>query len=237
MQKIELTVENQRIDGNLFIPENEGKNPGVIFLHGMTSSETKYIPMAQRLVDVGIAGMTINLRGHGTSEGSLDTLTVFDALIDVRMSYDFFVAQKGIDPERIGICGSSFGALLGIMLADERRVQSLLLRAPALYTDSMMRMYFNRLIAHEDTLFHEIANISGSAAIRVISKFSGSVLVVASENDEIIPMPIPYAIYDAATKAKKRAYEVMKGAPHSLKDEKQILGYTNRMIRWFKDTL
>jgi hypothetical protein len=243
MEKIHLENAGQRMDGNLFIPVSAGfnpagKHPGVILLHGLTSTEKRYIPMAQALESSGIAALTLNLRGHGTREGTLDSLSLPDNISDTTAAYDFFVAQKGVDPERIGICGSSYGSALAAAAADKRAVKSLLLRVPAAYTDKMMAMKFSAIMDDEKNIFHAISDLDKTQTIRAMSNFKGSLLIVASEKDDIIPMTIPQAYFDAAASANRKEFEVMADAPHSLSGrEDLLLDFTQRMVRWFAETL
>ena len=44
--------------------------------------------------------------------------------------------KRGVDAERIGVVGSSYGGYLAMLLASERNIHRLALRAPALYEDA-----------------------------------------------------------------------------------------------------
>jgi hypothetical protein len=236
MQKIHLVNEGQRIDGTLFIPDNNQKNPGVIFMHGLTSSEDKYIPIAKELMEQGITSMTVNMRGHGTSEGNIDSLTMLDNIRDAFLVYDFFIKQNGIDADRIGILGSSYGCVLASIVSEKRQVKSLVLRAPAAYTDEMMKMEFGLLLKKEKKVFHTLPYIKDTKIIKAISKFKGDLLIIASENDNIVPFSIPETIFNEASQAREKKLKIIKNATHRL-SEIQLKEFTSLAIEWFKKTL
>ncbi len=70
MKKFSINVAGQRVDGTFFVPDNENKNPGVIFFHGAESSEKRYIGMAEQLIKMELqlwplicVGMVVQARG------------------------------------------------------------------------------------------------------------------------------------------------------------------------------
>ena len=74
MERIQFLSSGQRIDGTLVTPKKtQDRNPGVVFFHGMTSSKKNYALIAEQLDQQGIVGMTLNIRGHGSSEGDFDS--------------------------------------------------------------------------------------------------------------------------------------------------------------------
>jgi len=137
------------------LPEGSNKPiPAVMTFHGMTSSETGYIPLASALSARGIAGLTVNMRGHGNSEGDFKTATVSEAVNDALAAYDFLTSQPGIDRNRIGVVGSSVGAILAALATERRSIASLVLRAPAAYTEQMMKISMAETMINEDRQFH-----------------------------------------------------------------------------------
>lgn len=238
MESVSFLSEGQRIDGTLTLPEKRAfKIPGVIFFPGMTSNQDGYISRAQRLAENGIAGLALSLRGHGTSEGNFNTLTIHDMVKDGLAAYDFLIEQEGIDPERIGICGTSVGADIACIVSKERPVQSLLLRAPALYSDQMMNMTFAQTMAAEDRLFNDLENLEHTPPLKAISIFEGSLLIVVSGNDLIVPARIPQAYFSHAAKTSKKEIVTIKGADHALQEENLRNIFVEKMVTWFSETL
>ena len=238
MEQIHFYSDGQRIDGSLVTPEKmRGNHPGVIFFHGMTSSERGYIPIAQRLAKKGIVAMTLSLRGHGSSEGDFNKLTVNDAVVDGFSAYDFFLQQDFVDKKRIGLCGTSVGAAVGSIMSSKREVKSLVLRVPATYTDKMMIMTYADIMADEGQLFQKIKNISDTLALKAISKFKGSLLVITSENDSVIPVTIPARYLSQTENAKKKKLIQISGATHNLLRGDWRKQFSDEVVKWFVKTL
>ena len=237
MEKIQIQNEGQRMDGTLFLAESVEVVPGVIFFHGLTSSEKRYLDMAERLSKQDISALTINMRGHGSSEGTLDSLQLTDNISDALAVYDFFASHSNIDATRIGICGSSYGSLLAAIVADQRPIKSLLLRAPAAYSSTMANTTFSELLQDERGIFKNL-DLDTLHGLTEIRSFSGSLFVVASEHDDIIPLSITQAYFDNATQAETKEFEVMIGAPHSLSSTPDLAElFTQKALRWFAEAL
>lgn len=156
-ERIRFDSSGQNIKGTIVTPEKmDNRTPGVIFFHGMTSSEVGYISIAHRLADSGIVGMTLSIRGHGDSEGNFDQLTVKDAVGDGLSAYDFFARYDFVDPKRIGLFGGSVGAATASFVSEVRNVSSLALRVPATYTPEMTKMTYKQLMADEGQIFQRM---------------------------------------------------------------------------------
>jgi dienelactone hydrolase len=204
-REISFTVDQEKINGHLVIPNEGGdRKPGIIFIHGMTSSEKGYLQLANDCAHKWIVWLTINLRWHEGSDGNFQTLTVRDLTNDGVAAYDFLARQEGIDTDRISICGTSVGAHVAMMVSAQRKVESLILRAPALYTEEMLGMTITEIMQWEGGLFHGITSLENTEALEIIKTFFGSVLLVVSENDQIIPRTIPDTIYQFAQSAKRK---------------------------------
>lgn len=237
MDAVTIQSTDQTMRGHLFVPEGTGKFPCVIFLHGLTSSETKYIPMAARLVQQGIAALTINLRGHGDSEGDFDNLCALDNIADTRAVYEYVVHHPNIDATKIGICTSSYGSVLATALLSTFAIKSMLLRVPVVYTHDMLSTKFPQIMQKETSIFYDIQDASNTPAIHAIKNFVGSLCVVASQDDNVVPQSMPRAYVDAAQKAARVEYDVMPNAPHSLQSIEDIETFTQKVVDWFTKTL
>jgi len=238
MQKVTFQSNGLSIHGTLVKPSSHEKPyPGIIIFHGMTSSEKGYIPLAEGLADQEIAGLAISMRGHGESDGDFNKATVAEAINDGIAAYDFLVSQPGIDANRIGLVGSSVGAILAAITSSQRTVQSIVFRAPAAYTTQMMQLSMAGTMLNESNQFHEITDLASTPAGKAITNFSGSLLVIASENDTMIPSKITKGYFYISRRLKQKEYFVIKNAPHQLKDQKQKQILFDKTVEWFKQTL
>jgi hypothetical protein len=237
-RKIQFSSGRQMVRGTLVVPKGrKGKCPGVIFFHGMTSSENSYIPIAEMLARRGVAALTLSIRGHGASDGDFSKLTVADGVQDGIAAYDFFAGQNEVDPSRIGLCGTSVGASIAACVSAERPVSSLVVRAPAAYDDAMMHMHYPAIMAAESHIFGDIKDPGKTPAIKAIACFAGDLLVITSENDAVIPVSISSRYFSGATQSHSRRQVVIAGATHRLDKEKWRKQFVDETIGWFVKTL
>jgi esterase/lipase len=238
MQKVQFLSEGKQIKGTLITPEKiKEKNPGVIFFHGLTSSEKGYIPYAEKLAEYGIVGLTLSVRGHGESEGDFTKLTVKDVIIDGLNAYDFFAKYEFIDPNRIGLLGKSIGGAIVSCVSAQRKVKSILLTMPAAYTDEMMRMPFSQIEPIVHKIFRNMDKISETKACQAIAKFEGDLLVVIGEKDDIVPLDVTSEYFNIAKKAHRKKKVITKDSLHVLEKVKWRKQFENEVIRWFVETL
>lgn len=238
MQEVSFLSDNLNIHAILVMPDNTTELiPGVIIFHGMTSSETGYIPLATKLTKHGVAVLAVTMRGHGKSDGDFHKSTVAEAISDALAAYDFIITQPGIDAKRIGMIGSSVGAILAGFATEQRPVRSVIFRAPAAYTKDMMQLSMAETMVNEGKQFHEIIDLASTPAGNAISKFTGSILVVASEDDVIIPLNISKSYVDIASHADKKELFIIDGATHTLTQPEWKETFNQKVVNWFKETL
>jgi len=103
------------LHGRLFGPAEQ--RPGVLFVHGLHSTQAGYAERAEALAEaIGAVCLTFDLGGHGESEGSQPSLSLADHIGDVVVAYDRLVAERDVDPGRIGVAGASYGGYLAAVL-------------------------------------------------------------------------------------------------------------------------
>jgi pimeloyl-ACP methyl ester carboxylesterase len=198
---------------------------GVLFVHGLGSDRSTNVERAQALADAhGTTSLAVDLRGHGASSGSLSAITPRQNLLDVVAAFDALLAQPDVETSRAGVCGASYGAYLSVLLTEQRDVARLLLRAPALYSDDSLDARLARRRAgssHDSPRF-----------VESLRHLSMPVLLVESENDEVIP-PSMIATYLAGQPAIDRV--VLDGAGHALTDPSWRRDYQRLLVDFFAD--
>lgn len=206
---------------------SDGRSAGVLFLHGWESSKAGYVPRAQAVeADCGAECLAFDLAGHG--EGAVRPASEFspaDHLDEAVARFDELAARKGGDPARIGVCGASYGAYLAALLAGERPVASLLLRAPALYPDTAIE-------APPRDRRTGVEQPADALALRNLAGFGGPVVLVESEHDEVIPHSVVEAYLDACPQAR---HELIAGAAHALREPAWNEAFLALVLAWARD--
>jgi pimeloyl-ACP methyl ester carboxylesterase len=231
MTVLEITFEsaNRRLHGRLFGHGSSSRQRrALLFVHGQGSSQHGYQNRAaaasQRLDAVCL---TFDLSGHGEDAPNLDRYSINDHLQDVIAGYDFLVSHQTVDPTRIGVCGASYGGLLSILLTDSRHVKRLLLRAPSLVGDAASQG--GRPAAVFDPLLRARKHLDSLAAL---AHYQGSVLIVESEKDEVIPHANIEAYLRSAPGSK---LQVIPNATHALTNPVWDAAFVTSITSWFKD--
>jgi hypothetical protein len=70
-----------------------------------------------------------------------------------------------------------------------------------------------------------------------IKNFSGKLLLIEHEKDEVIPHELVQSYYDNAIHARMREKKVIPNAPHALHAELFISQSINLVVDWFMRTL
>ena len=223
MREVKISSGNETLVGTLFDAPEDGftQKPAALLIHGWQSAQDRMFDMAEMLSQKsGITCLTIDLKGHGKSEGKIGEHSRRDFLDDVIAAYDFLVAQPNVDPSKIGVLGSSFGGYLAPLLISKRGVAWMVLRVPADYPDEGFETpKIPSAVDERSDVNHwrgQKRSCDSTAALRAVHEFHGKILIVESENDDLIPHQTIQNYVDAVSEKRDLQYELMKGAPHSL---------------------
>ena len=136
---------NLALEGVLSLPGGEAASAGVVVCHphplyGGTMDNNIVIAVCQALTHASIASLRFNFRGVGESQGFYsDGIGEQD---DVKAAIGCLISQEGVDPDRIGLCGYSFGAGVALDVATtDPRVKALALVSPILSPSSPVESY------------------------------------------------------------------------------------------------
>jgi pimeloyl-ACP methyl ester carboxylesterase len=95
------------------------RRPAFIILHGFGGNKDGHgqIVIAQQLTHWGYVTMRIDFRGCGESEGEHGRILCLDQVADTSNAISYLAHRPEVDPERIALVGSSFGAAVAIYTA------------------------------------------------------------------------------------------------------------------------
>lgn len=117
------------LEGVLWIPEGSGPLPAVVVCHphplyGGNMNVDIVHEVCVACGERGIASLRFNFRGVGKSGGQYDN--GIGEREDVKAVLSFLEGRPEIDPRRLGLCGYSFGTMVGFPVADaDERVRAL----------------------------------------------------------------------------------------------------------------
>jgi len=239
MEKIKITdLTGKTLSGTIMYPEGiEPNGKAVLFIHGWRSNQVGYIKRAKALAELGYICFVFDFRGHGESSGDIRKLTRQEFLADAMEAYDYLKNQEGVNPDKIGVFGSSFGGYIATLLTKKRPVRWLALRVPANYPDKGINDIPQNEYPREGTGTKEWRQqelrYGDTVALRALHEYPHEVLLIESEKDNVIPHQ---AIQINAVKDKSNlTYVVMEGIGHSLESEQSDQKFIQILTRWFGD--
>ena len=121
-RQVKFKSDGLTLNGVVAMPEGVApgeKRPAFLVLHGFGSTHNAgnvKTPCAM-LNKLGYATLRFDMRGCGDSEGEKGRLICLEQVEDARNALTFLAGEPGIDPERIGVMGSSFGAAVAVYTA------------------------------------------------------------------------------------------------------------------------
>ena len=126
-EEVSFFSEGLRIAAYLYKPKGwkagDSPSPAVISLHGYSGMKDVYgLDVPRRLSEEGYFVLAPDHRGFGVSEGERGRQRPLEQAQDTYDAISFMETVDGVDPERIGIYGTSFGGANAIWVAafDER---------------------------------------------------------------------------------------------------------------------
>src|SRR5690349_1080661 len=121
-QRVTFASDGLKLAGVVSLPGGLGsgeRRPGFIVMHGFGSnmecgSEVETSRMLNRL---GYITLRFDMRGCGLSEGERGRVICMEEVADASNALTFFQTHPNVEPTRIGMVGSSFGAAVSVYAA------------------------------------------------------------------------------------------------------------------------
>jgi pimeloyl-ACP methyl ester carboxylesterase len=117
--KVTIVSDGLKLAGVVRVPEGLApgeRRPAFIVLHGFGSNMNSHnvLEPCAMLERRGYVTLRFDMRGCGDSEGERGRILCLDQVADTRNALTFLARHPQVDPERIGLIGSSFGAAVAI---------------------------------------------------------------------------------------------------------------------------
>jgi dipeptidyl aminopeptidase/acylaminoacyl peptidase len=120
-RSISFFSEGVRLAGTLFAPgdlRSGERRAGIVLCHGYTGVRNLYLPdIATVLCEAGYVVLTFDYKGWGDSDGPKSRLAPYSRVIDAQSAVTWLGAQEIVDPERLGIYGTSYGGATVVWVA------------------------------------------------------------------------------------------------------------------------
>lgn len=136
MIKKTYTVWSEKISGLLFSNTEKAK---VFFLHGWGNwTKEKRVYLQKKLLDKWVSSFSFDFSGHGESSGVLEEWSLHKRFLEAKYS----IEQYG-HSQWVTVCASSMGCHIAVKLLEVLPIKSLILIAPAVYSEQAFHLPFN----------------------------------------------------------------------------------------------
>lgn len=219
IEPLTFEVAGLKLVGGIAKPKKyRDKHKGILYIPGAprTASEkltSKYADETiPKLCKLGFSVFVFKFPGTGDSEGRLELNSLSLRLKVAAAAYDKLIMQDQLMKDHIGVNATSIAGHIACRLTELRPVKGLVLDAPAAYgkeaEDKLWNGEFTEAIRKPDSW-------SNSPAFTALEKFTGHTLLVYSEHDEVIPLPIQNE-YKRIVTTKKDEVVLLQEAGHQI---------------------
>src|ERR1700686_1958553 len=111
-ERVTFKSKGLTLAGTVRVPAGaRGRRPAFIVLHGFGSnmSSGNVLEPCAMFEKLGYVTLRFDMPGCGASEGEKGRILCLDQVADARHALTFLAQQKQVEPDRIGLIGSSFG--------------------------------------------------------------------------------------------------------------------------------
>ena len=206
LDKFQVDAGTRPLIGDII---SNGALPRVLILHGAGNAHRRHFRLfREQLLIHGISSAAFDFVGHGDTGGELKASSLLS-----RTRQACCVADSLNIQQPFVVIGASMGAYTAVKLLEHYQIESLILIVPAMYTASAYTIPFNEgftdIIRQPESWQH-------SDAWNLLSGYSGRLLIIAAENDKIIPKGVIHKIYDSAVNARERNLFVAPRTSHTV---------------------
>lgn len=131
---VEFNAEEITLRGWLYLPkEAKGRVPAVVMAHGFSAVKEMWLDKyAEVFANAGMAALVYDHRNFGASDGKpRQELNAWAQVRDYRHAITYAQSLPEVDPERIGIWGTSFsGGHVLVVGAIDKRVKAVVSQVP-----------------------------------------------------------------------------------------------------------
>ena len=285
MKAVTIFCDGIKMQGDLYIPANfnkDDKRPTVIFCNG-TGGTRKGTPtkLATHFVKGGYVFLAFDYRGWGDSDGKLMPLEALpkpgekgevtvkariarwqmnyaDQTEDIRAAISYVAGEPGVDPEKIGIMGSSYGGGLVTWVAgNDPRVKCVVAQVPGMggrgpqAEKAAYALATKQARGETEPVPFETGKLSGKMAsyenmranpartigfnsVEAAAKIKVPALFVVAEKEELSNNAVVEQIHkDIQKRGVPSGYHVIKGITHYGIYREGFAEATKLEIEWF----
>jgi len=197
------TFDGLELRGWFFAAAGPAPRITILVLNGNAGNRSHRAPLAAALHRRGLQVLLVDYRGYGGNPG---TPSEHGLVADARAARAYLAGRADVDRSRLVYFGESLGTAVAVALAVEHPPAALVLRSPFTSMADLGQHHYPflpvRLLLQDR--FEAMSRIRGIGV---------PMLVIAGENDRIVPVEFSRRLYEAATTSK--TFVVIPHADHN----------------------
>lgn len=221
------TPENNTVHAEYYVPQGKGPFPGVIVLDITGGNQALSRHISTYLASNGVAGLFVQMAYYGPRRPAGSKLrlmspnlphtvaAVTQTVLDLRFASAWLASRKELDPNRLGITGTSLGSFLSALTGsmEPRLGRVCVLLGGGGFVDG----YANHPLARPWIKMFETFGVSRSSMKKLLEPidpltYAGNLkerklLILAASQDEIVPPSMARMLWEASGKQAIHWYD------------------------------
>ncbi len=185
-----------------WMPGQEGQ-PVLLFCHGNAGNISHRLDNIVRLHRLGVSVLTFDYRGYGLSQGRVSEKGFYLDAVAAQAQ-----ARRRADSRRakLVVFGRSLGGVAATYIGAHHPCDGLILESTFTHLGAMARVHFH-------LPFLESGLKKRFRAVEWIGRVEAPVLFIHGDQDDIVPLDLGRALFQAANQPKE--FYVLQGAGHN----------------------
>ena len=203
-------VGEERLAGTRVL-SSSGKAPSVVTFHGLgaKAGRASIRHVLNHLAGLGLSSICFDFSGNGDSSGKFECTN-----LRIRAAESLAAARLLADNEPSALIGTSMGAHLAALTSQALQPRSLILFCPAAYPEDAIEEPFDERFGRFSNRVTTPEALRASPALRALRSFKGNLLIIAAEEDNVIPRHVIDLYLESAADAKSSQVVWLVGCDH-----------------------
>lgn len=224
----EVSIGEKRLSIVVHMPQKS--TDWVVFLFGgsRTRGKERFAEWQKRLAQENISSVSFDYSGTGTSTGNFFASSLANRINETAAIIRWLKKNFG-SKTRFTVCGGSMGAYiaLGVNKIFPKSIKNLILFCPAAYAKESHFVCFGPEFT---SCIRRPDSWKNSLSFEWIERFTGGVLLLVPENDEVVLAEIPQEYFHRAQKVSEVKYITIPSATHNLLDTETTSSAIRRLV-------
>ena len=185
-----VTDDDIKIHG-WYVPHPDAQAT-LLFFHGNAGNLSHRLESISIFHDIGLAVFIIDYRGYGRSEGRPTERGTYR---DAMAAWNYLVGERRLRPDEIIVFGRSLGGAVAAALAAKVTPAAVILESTFTSIKDLGKHYYPYLPVSWIARIHYPVD-------KYITSFKCPVLVIHSDQDEVVPARLGQRLFDSAPEPK-----------------------------------